>query len=594
MVAMMLGSVQPMLIAWGPDLIALYNDAHADLIGDRHPASLGEPLFQTSGDFIGWIEPLFRKALTGEPGHIDQWAVATERSGLSVPTVFSVSLTPITDGGAVGGVLCLATDISRNVFSERRQATLLELSARLKDLRDPRHIVQTAVGVLGRRLGAQRVGYGEVQNDDETILLETSYVDGAQPLRGLFHLDSFGAANIANQRLGRTVAQHDVQKSVKDTSQWQAIETRAFVSVPLIRDGRFRASLYVNFRDPHAWSPIEISLTEDVAAQIWEALERARAEEALRESEARLVFSEESLRLATDAAEVGIWDLDLQTGILTWSTRTKAMFGISPDVPCSMDDFYAGLHPDDRAATSAAFASAIDPDRRLVYDVEYRTVGKEDGIVRWVAAKGLGLFDPQGRCVRALGTAVDITARKAVDEALKRSQDNLVRMFAEMNHRVKNNFQMVASVLQLQARRTDSVRARDQLETAHRRIQVLAELHDSLAAAPDSANVDFQAYLEILCDKLRGSIDDPARVRLHVRSDPAHLDSGVAIPLGFVVNELVTNAIKHAFPVPAGGEINVSLSASPTGFLLEIADGGRGLPESHETRDNGLGMRLVR
>ena len=446
----------------------------------------------------------------------------------------------------------------------------------------------------GRGWAPQRVGYGEVQDDDETILLETSYVDGVEPLRGRFPLNSFGVANIANQRRGLTVAQRDVEESGEDTSAWQAIETRSFVSVPLIRDGRFRASLYVNFRDPHAWSPIEISLTEDVAAQIWEALERARAEEALRESEARLVFSEELLRLATDAAEVGIWDLDLETDILTWSARTKAMFGISPDVPCSMDDFYAGLHPDDRAATGAAFASAIDPDRRLVYDVEYRTVGKEDGVVRWVAAKGVGLFDPQGRCLRALGTAIDITARKAIEEALKRSQDNLVRMFAEMNHRVKNNFQMVASVLQLQARRTDSVGARDQLEAAQRRIQVLAELHDSLASAPDSAHVDFQAYLEVLCDKLRGSIDDPARVRLHVRSDPAHLDFGVAIPLGFVVNELVTNAIKHAFPAPSAGDINVSLSASPTGLLLEIADGGRGLPETHETANGGLGMRLVR
>ena len=393
-------------------------------------------------------------------------------------------------------------DHSEGLFSERRQATLLELSARLKDLRDPRQIVQTSVGLLGPQLVAQRVGYGEVQ-DEETILLETSYVDGVEPLRGRFPLNSFGAANIANQRRGLTVAQRDVEESGEDASQWRAIKTRAFASVPLIRDGRFRASLYVNFRDPHAWSPIEISLTEDVAAQVWEALERARAEEALRESEARLVFSEELLRLATDAAEVGIWDLDLQTDILTWSARTKAMFGISPDAPCSMDDFYAGLHPDDRAATSAAFASAIDPHRRLVYDVEYRTVGKEDGVVRWVAAKGLGLFDPQGRCLRALGTAIDITARKAVEErlrlqteALKRSQDNLVRMFAEMNHRVKNNFQMVASVLELQARRTDSVRARDQLETAERRIQVLAELHDSLASAPDNAHVDFQTYLE--------------------------------------------------------------------------------------------------
>ncbi|WP_430912174.1 PAS domain S-box protein [Methylobacterium sp. sgz302541] len=139
----------------------------------------------------------------------------------------------------------------------------------------------------------------------------------------------------------------------------------------------------------------------------------------------RLVLSEESLRLATEAAEVGTWDLDLTTDVLTWSDRTKGMFGISPDVPCSMADFYAGLHTDDLDATSAAFASAIDPERRATYDVEYRTVGKEDGIVRWVAAKGRGLFDETGRCFRALGTAIDITARRLAEEALRFNEARL-------------------------------------------------------------------------------------------------------------------------------------------------------------------------
>ncbi len=132
-------------------------------------------------------------------------------------------------------------------------------------------------------------------------------------------------------------------------------------------------------------------------------------------AQAQLSVSEESLRLATESAEIGTWDLDLPTHTLTWSDRTKAMFGISPDVPCSMDDFYGGLHPDDLAVTSEAFASAVDPARRATYDVEYRTVGKEDSRVRWVAAKGKGIFDTAGICIRAVGTAIDITSRKLAE-----------------------------------------------------------------------------------------------------------------------------------------------------------------------------------
>ena len=134
------------------------------------------------------------------------------------------------------------------------------------------------------------------------------------------------------------------------------------------------------------------------------------------QGQSRLAISEESLRLATDAAEIGTWDLDLTSNTLIWSDRTRAMFGISPAAPYSMDDFYGGLHPDDVEQTSLAFAAALDPSRREIYDVIYRTIGKEDQAVRWVAAKGKGLFNDNGECVRAVGTAIDITQSK-IEEA---------------------------------------------------------------------------------------------------------------------------------------------------------------------------------
>ena len=164
-----------------------------------------------------------------------------------------------------------------------------------------------------------------------------------------------------------------------------------------------------------------------------------------RTAELRLELSEQSLRLATDAAEVGTWDLDLATDVLTWSDRTKAMFGISPDVLCSMEDFYAGLHPEDREATGAAFASALHPGIRTTYDVEYRTIGKEDGLVRWVAAKGKGLFDEHGRCIRAIGTAIDITGRKAAEQRLRASEATLAESEAKFRAITDSVDQMIWS-----------------------------------------------------------------------------------------------------------------------------------------------------
>jgi len=142
----------------------------------------------------------------------------------------------------------------------------------------------------------------------------------------------------------------------------------------------------------------------------------------LKQTEEALRESEERLRLATEHAEIGFWDVDTVNELLIWPPRVKAMFGISPDVPVSMQDFYAGLHPKDRAAVTAAYATAADPERRALYDVEYRTVGKEDGQIRWVAAKGRGVFSAAGRCIRMIGTAIDITRRKETEARLAESE----------------------------------------------------------------------------------------------------------------------------------------------------------------------------
>jgi PAS domain S-box-containing protein len=149
-------------------------------------------------------------------------------------------------------------------------------------------------------------------------------------------------------------------------------------------------------------------------------------------SEAARRDSEEQLRLATEAAEIGLWDVDVGSDRLFWPPRVKAMFGISPDRAVSMrDDFYPCLHPDDRRRVAEAFAAALDPKRRALYDVEYRTIGKEDGVVRWVAAKGRGVYEGE-RCIRVIGTAIDITTRKAADAQLQMLNERLEQRVSEI------------------------------------------------------------------------------------------------------------------------------------------------------------------
>jgi PAS domain S-box-containing protein len=305
-------------------------------------------------------------------------------------------------------------DISAAKAAETRRTLLLDIADRLRSA--PGAAAAYAAEVLGRHLGACRLGYGEVSADGSTLTIAQEHVAPGLPSAvGTHMLDAFGTALAAELRAGRTVTITDVAEDPRTRSEAAAhlaFGSRAVLAVPLLRGGRLRATLHVSRPEPRPWSAEEVALVEDVAARIWSTLEQARAEDALREGEERL-------RLATGAAEVGFWDVDLVNDVLVWPPIVKAMFGISADAPVSMADFYAGLHPEDREATTTAFAAACDPVRRALYDVEYRTVGKEDGIIRWVAAKGRGVFDEAGRAVRVIGAALDITARKAAEAALR-------------------------------------------------------------------------------------------------------------------------------------------------------------------------------
>ena len=154
-------------------------------------------------------------------------------------------------------------------------------------------------------------------------------------------------------------------------------------------------------------------------------------------AEAALQQSEERVRLATEAAELGFWDLDPVHDRLIWSSRTKAMFGLPPDASVTFDDFRHGLHPEDRQPTLDALRDAADPALRTGYEVEYRVVDPHGGPLRWLAAKGRGMFE-HGRCVRLLGVVIDITARKQADAELKELNERLeARVRSEVAERMR-------------------------------------------------------------------------------------------------------------------------------------------------------------
>jgi PAS domain S-box-containing protein len=167
------------------------------------------------------------------------------------------------------------------------------------------------------------------------------------------------------------------------------------------------------------------------------------------------------------------------------------------------------------------------------------------------------------------------------------------RLAEELNHRVKNNLAMVAAVLRMQAKDAHP-EVREQLLRAVGRVQSISEVYRSLLVDHRRSVVNFGAYLEELCASLAASlVDDPGRVILNVEAQPAEVSVDTAVPLGMVVNELVTNAVKYAYPPPERGQISVRFKRWDADCMLEIGDSGAGLPQISEGKSLGHGMKLV-
>jgi PAS domain S-box-containing protein len=247
-------------------------------------------------------------------------------------------------------------------------------------------------------------------------------------------------------------------------------------------------------------------------------------------AEAHLLRQEETLRLAIDAADVGVWEVDLKTRRVIWSDRCYAMFGIAAGAPVTARDFYALLHPDDVASAKAAIARALDPNVREDCATEFRVIGRDDGIERWIGAKGQALFSSAGKPTRLLGATVNITDRK-------RAETHLRLLVNELNHRVKNS---LATIQAIAAQSFNASRSLPQAQEAFTsRIVALAEAHDLLTRENWEG-----AELHDIASRLAVVHGGPARFELIGPS--IRLSPRTALSLSMALHELATNAVKTA------------------------------------------------
>ena len=322
-----LRSPEAMFIAWGPDLFSFFNDAYGEILGAKIEDAVGRRFPELWSEVWEDIAPIADKALAGTPSRFVDMPLTMMRNGVPEKTWWTFSYSPLIDEiGSIVGMLCVTNETTAQVLNGRRQAFRDRLDEAIRPLDDPAKIKAAANAMLGEELQAGAVGYGDAQDDrgERTLIEQDWVVPGFPSAAGLHALEDYGTATRADLKAGRIIRIDDTATNPAtgpQTSQaFAQIGTRAFINVPLVKDGRFVALQYILSPIPRRWTDHEVALAVEVAERTWSAVERARAETAMREDR-------RSLATLNGAAAALAGELDLDRLVQTVTDAGVALTG---------------------------------------------------------------------------------------------------------------------------------------------------------------------------------------------------------------------------------------------------------------------------
>jgi PAS domain S-box-containing protein len=318
--------------------------------------------------------------------------------------------------------------------------------------------------------------------------------------------------------------------------------------------------------------------------------------------------SERSLAEAQQIAHIGNWSRDIVTGEVHWSDEVYRIFGFKPqEFGISYDSFLSQVVPEDREFVINTGKQALNGK---FFESEYRII-RADGVERVVHENVKAIFDKENNPFHLIGTIQDITERKKAEEALARID---IARKKEIHHRIKNNLQVISSLLDLQAeqfRDKECIKDSEVLEAfkeSQDRVISMALIHEELYKGCGFETLNFSPYIHELAENLFQTYsvgNNNISLKLDLEEN-TYLDMDIAVPLGIIVNELVTNSFKHAFKGRESGVIHIKLNQEEneecltnvnedcTTFVLTVSDNGIGIPEDIEIEElDSLGMQLV-
>jgi PAS domain S-box-containing protein len=431
-VAILLRSPVPIVMLWGEQGVMLYNDAYSVIAGSRHPALLGSNVREGWREVSAFNDNVMKIGLAGGTLNYRDQELTLHRHGRPERVWMDLDYSPVLgEHGAPAGVICILTETTERVATERRTAFLLSLSDALRPLATPAEIMALAAERLGEWLDASRVFYAEIAGGHMTV--ERDHARGVSSIVGYHSLEAFGPDLLRAYHAGAPVVVRDVggdeRLSAEARGGLQSREVGAFIDVVLFQEEEWVGLLAVQSATPRVWTPAEESLVQEVGERIKPAIERAHAEVRLRELnetlEHQVVERTAELRRYQDIVEATVAPIcafDTEFRLIAFNQAHNDAFRRVNGFDTRIGEVFPDLFiPEQGKVMRGLMARALAGESFTVCEGFGRP---ELGTPVWEISY-TPLRDAAGRVIGAFHHANDISARLVAQAELETAQEAL-------------------------------------------------------------------------------------------------------------------------------------------------------------------------
>ena len=307
-----------------------------------------------------------------------------------------------------------------------------------------------------------------------------------------------------------------------------------------------------------------------------------------------LLQSKKRLDLVIKGSSDAPWDWDLLTNEPYYSPQWWSQLGYTPDeLPADASLWKKLMHPEDTEHVNSVFMVALR-DGSESYEVELRLLHKQGYYVP-VLSRGFITRNATGQPIRVSGTNMDLSERKKSEEQIKSALKEKEILLRELYHRTKNNMQIICCMLSIESMQIKDKELLTQFAGIENRIRVMALVHKKLCETNDLSKIDLKGYLQDIGDYLLTNSLKPGRISLQVDGDSIPILIDYAVPCGLIINELISNSQRHAFPNGNDGEILIIVKGFSNKIEITFRDNGIGLPNDFNLEScKSFGLGIVR